>query len=95
MSVRSFKSQLVNRGDHQVEGFDYNETFASVAKIIDVQCFRSVVVVKGWELLYMDVNNAFLYGDHEEEVYLSMLPSFTSGRPNQVYKLKKSVCGLK
>ena len=61
-----------------MEGFDYNEIFASVAKMTSVHCFLSVVIAKEWELYQMDVYNAFLHGDLEEEVYIQMLPGFFS-----------------
>jgi len=59
---------LVIRGDEQVESFDYNETFALVTNMMSVQTFLAVAVAKGGELHQMDVNNAFLYGDLDEEV---------------------------
>jgi len=51
---------LVIRGDHQVEGFNYNETFAPAAKMISVRIFLSIAWAKGRELHQMDANNAFL-----------------------------------
>ena len=48
----------------------------------------------GWKLYQMDVNNAFLHGDLEEDVYLQMAPGFATRGLNKVYKLKKSLCGL-
>ena len=41
-----------------------------------VQCFLEVAVAKGWEFYQMDVSNAFLHGDLEEEVFMQMLPGF-------------------
>jgi len=82
-------------GDYQIKGFDYNETFASVAKMISVRCFLSVAVTKGWKLHQMDVNNAFLHGDLEEEVFMKMPPGLVSSDPNKVCHLKKSLHGLR
>ena len=48
--IQWFKARLVIRGDHQVEGCDYNETFAPVAKMASVRSFLTIVVSKGWEL---------------------------------------------
>jgi len=72
-SIERYKAHLVIRGDKQVEGFDYNETFGLLAKITSVRCFLLVTTAKEWELHQMDVNNAFLNGVLEEEVCLLVL----------------------
>ena len=48
-TIQQFKACLVIHGDHQIEGFDYNDTFAPVAKMAIVQCSLSEVVSKGWQ----------------------------------------------
>jgi len=46
-NIERFKPQLVIHGDHQVEGFDYNEMFAPMAKMTSVQCLLTIAVSKG------------------------------------------------
>ena len=50
-----------------------------------VRIFPSVAVAKGWELHQMDVNNAFLHGDLDKEVYMMMPPGFRASDPDKLY----------
>jgi len=88
-SIEWYKARLVIRGDQQIKGFDFNETFAPVAKMMSVRCFLSMVVARGWELHQLDVNNAFLHGDLHEEVYITLPLGFRCSGPNKVCKLQK------
>ena len=93
-SIERCKARLVILGNKQVKGIDYNETFAPTAKMVTVQTFLVVAAAKGWELHQMDVHNAFLHGELDEEVYMQMSPGFASPTPGKVYRLRKSLYSL-
>lgn len=69
------------------------ETFAPVAKMNTVRILFSITVNLDWELYQLDVKNAFLNGDLEETIYMHLPQGFES--PNKIYKLNKSLFGLK
>ena len=82
-------------GNKQVEDIDYNETFAHTAKIVTMRTFLTVANTKGWELHQMNVHNAFLYDELDEEVYMQMPPGFAFPTPGKVCRLQKSLYGLR
>eukprot|EP00253_Pinus_taeda_P036552 PITA_36552 len=54
----------------------------------------SIAAARGWEVHHMDVKNAFLHGDLEEEIYMEQPPGYMQNS-SLVCKLKKSLYGLK
>ncbi|KAF7808226.1 sacsin isoform X2 [Senna tora] len=93
-SIERYKARLVARGYTQTYGLDYQETFAPVAKLNTIRVLFSLAVNLDWNLHQLDIKNAFLNGDLEEEVYMDVPPGLKNEN-KLVCKLKKSLYGLK
>lgn len=75
-SVDRLKARLVAKGYNQTAGVDYEETFSPVARLNSVRILISMAVRFDWELHQLDVKNASLNGDLQEELYMHQPPGF-------------------
>ena len=91
-----YKSRLVAKGYAQMEGVDYNEVFSPVVKHFSIKILLALVAQLDLELVQMDVKTAFLHEDLDEKIYMNQPDGFkVVGKEKMVYKLEKSLYGLK
>jgi len=75
-SISKYKSWLVEKGYHQHPDIDYKDTFSSVVKPQTIKMVLCIALSKRWNLMKMDVYNAFLNGTLSENVYMVQPPGF-------------------
>jgi len=71
-SIDRYKARLVVLGNKKQFGLDYEETFASMAKMTIVRTIIAIVASESRQIHQLDVENAFLHGDLNEEVYIKL-----------------------
>ncbi|CAM8905250.1 unnamed protein product [Rhodiola kirilowii] len=94
-SIERHKARLVVKGFNQKLGKDYKHTFSPVAKLPTVRIVLALATARGWPFFQLDINNAFLHGFIEEDIFMKVPEGYSKASPHQVCKLKRSLYSLK
>ncbi|WVZ51224.1 hypothetical protein U9M48_002386 [Paspalum notatum var. saurae] len=83
-----FRNKQDDEGNiSQVEGIDFGETFALVARLEAIRFLLAYATYHDMKLYQMDVKSAFLNGYINELVYVEQPPGFEDpSNPNHVYR---------
>ena len=97
-AIEKFKCRLVANGNTQKEGVDFDRIFSTVVKITTIRVVLAISAARDYNLTSIDVQQAFLHGKLEEDLYMQMPPGLPSRSPDGrriVVKLDRSIYGLK
>src|SRR5258708_7070199 len=90
------KARLVAKGFSQVEGLDYDQIFSPVVRFETVRLILATAALENWTISGVDVKNAYLYGNLDEEIYMEQPEGFrVQNLEHYVIRLKKALYGLK
>ena len=92
--ISRYKARWVGKGFCQIEGIDYNQTYASVVKSMTWKALLAIAAIYDLEVEHIDVVTAFLEAPLKEEVWMEQPHGFD--KPGgYACRLKKALYGLK
>jgi hypothetical protein len=89
-----YKARFVCKGFQQIEGVDYNETYAPVVIGKSLRLVLAIAAALNLELKQLDFDTAFLYAPVTETIYMRQPEGYHDGT-NKVCRLNKALYGLK
>jgi hypothetical protein len=90
------KARFCARGDMQIEGVDFFETYAPVVQWSTIRLLLSTVLTEGWTTRQVDYTNAFAQAELKEDVYVECPRLFgPASGTDKVLHLRKSLYGLR
>ena len=78
-SIERYKARWVAKGYRQVEGRDYEETYAPVVRSDTSRILLAISAKLGWKIKQYDIDTAFLYGPMDRRLYTIQPQGFEQG----------------
>jgi hypothetical protein len=92
--VIKYKARYCVRGDQQIAGIDYFDSYAPVTMWYTIRMMFILSIIYDWHSVQVDYTNAFAQAYLKELVYIEIPRGFTASKPNMVLRLIKSLYGL-
>ena len=83
---------MVAKGNEQIEGKDFLETFALVVRWTTIKTIIAIKAQNGWKLNHLDVITAIVNDSLQEDVYMIILPGFPHA--GKICRLLHALYGL-
>lgn len=93
--VERYTTCLVAKSFTHIEGVEHHDTFALVSKLVTIQTLLAVAIKRDWSIQQLDINNGFLCGDLNEELYMKLRQVLVKEGEIRVCRLRNSLYGLK
>jgi len=76
--IDKYKARLVAKGYSQVQGVDYDDTYAPVARLSSLCTILAIAARNDWDVEVFDFHSAFLNGklDPGEDIYMELPPGY-------------------
>ncbi|MBW0562458.1 hypothetical protein O181_102173 [Austropuccinia psidii MF-1] len=88
-NVTQYKVRLVVQGHQQIEGLNFDETFALTPAFNSLQCLLTIAAALGWEIQTFDVTTAYLHSNLKDTIYVRE-PQGATDMPKVLYGLKQA-----
>ena len=91
-------ARLVAKGFSQIPGWDFTDNFSSVVNDVTFRVVLSKMLIEKWDAKIVDIGNAFLNGELEHEIYMTIPEGYAecveSFEEKEALKLEKAIYGL-
>jgi hypothetical protein len=95
-TIDNYKARLVIKEFRQQDGVEHFDAYLPISRIISIQTLIVIITINKLEIHQIDVKINLLNSDLDEEVYIEQPKGFViNGQEKKVYKLDKSLYGLK
>ena len=93
-----YRARLVPKGFSQIPGEDFTENFSPVINDMTFRIVQTRMILEGLDAKVVDINNAFLNGDLDHEIFMKMPEGYKECIQNydeeKALKLDKVIYGL-
>ena len=94
-TIDKFKARLVAKGYAQIQGIDYEETFAPVPQLVTFRLVLALSLRFRLDVQHIDVKTAFLNANLDVPLYVKLPERLENEQSQSIAKLNKSLYGLK